>query len=874
MRAEYSKSPGNPQTLTFRGAGEIFARSREPVKLPTSDDAAPDEAAPDVTWALRMQTSRLVVREPGEAAAPHPLDGRPLRLGRAPDNQIVVRSEFVAAHQLRFEPTGVGDSYRVVDVGGAGGLLFGGAAIRERVLHHGDVLRIGDPFTGSFVTVTYQRLARTIVPAEERAPRQPLDRKEVAIGREGCEVVLPSLLVSRRHAVVRALAGGGHEVRDQGSANGTYVNGQRIQARRLAAGDVIQVGAFKLVYDGEALGAFDPRGAFEVQASELTRTVAGGRTILRGVSLALQPREFVAIVGESGSGKSTLLGALSGFSRATAGQVTVNGDDFYANFDAYRGAVGYVPQSDILHTTLSVEEALRFTARLRLPEDTGEAEVVARVERVLVDVDMEAHRKKQICQLSGGQRKRVSIAAELLADPGLFFLDEPTSGLDPGLEKRLMYTLRRLADGGRTIVIVTHATANIDQCDHLAFMAEGRLVWFGPPAEALRHFGVRDFADIYTKLQGEAGPEHPLLVGELKRELAAWRAEHPRGEPTLAELWELRFRGSEARRRHVEDRLAEARRPRAAQSIVAKAVPEDRSRAAPVSGWPQFKILTARNLRLLAADRRNLLIMAMQAPIIGAILVLVARPTALQELQSAHGRLVLFLVALVAVWFGILSSARELTKERDIYRRERLANLRIGPYLLSKLLVLAGVCLVQSLVLLAVLAIEIDFSAAVTTFTATGPVKVIRGVGALGFFGALLTTTFLSALSGVGIGLLLSSASKTSDRAMSLVPLVLVPQLLLALALVPLPAGMAPLSYLTSARWAMEALGAIAQLPPPRDFSGCTIPGNPLSCPVYPTVDYSPASAHVWMVWGILLAYVVGCLLLAAWVLVRRDRER
>ncbi len=139
---------------------------------------------------------------------------------------------------------------------------------------------------------------------------------------------------------------------------------------------------------------------------------------------------------------------------------------------------------------------------------------------------------------------------------------------------------------------------------------------------------------------------------------------------------------------------------------------------------------------------------------------------------------------------------------------------------------LAGVCLVLSLVLLAVLAIEIDFSAAVTTFTATGPVKVIRGVGALGFFGALLTTTFLSALSGVGIGLLLSSASKTSDRAMSLVPLVLVPQLLLALALVPLPAGMAPLSYLTSARWAMEALGAIAQLPPPRDFSGCWCGGT------------------------------------------------
>lgn len=850
---------------------------------PESADAGPEvgpDAAPDVTWALRMQTSRLVVREPGEAPRPVPLDGRPRGLGRAADNAIVVKAEFVAAHHLRFEPTGTGDSYRVVDLGGACGLMFGGERVRERVLHHGDVLRIGDPWTGGFVTITYQRLARTIAPASQAAPRQRLDRAEVAIGREGCDVTLPSILVSRRHAVVRALADGGHELRDAGSANGTFVNGQRVEAKRLAAGDVIQVGAFKLVYEGDALGSYDHRGAFEIQAHGLTRTVAGGKTILRGASLAIQPRELVAIVGESGSGKSTLLGALSGFARASAGRVLVNGDDFYANFDAYRGAVGYVPQSDILHAGLSVEQALRYTARLRLPEDTGEAELALRVERVLVDVDMEAHRAKLIGQLSGGQRKRVSIAAELLADPGLFFLDEPTSGLDPGLEKRLMFTLRRLADAGRTIVIVTHATANIDQCDHIAFMAEGRLVWFGPPAEALAHFKVRDFADIYTRLQGEVAADHPLVAGELKFEAAAWRKDHPRGDPTLAELWELRYRESDARRRHVEERQA-APGPaavRASASTVALpavlSVPEDMPREARASGWRQFKILTDRNLRLLLADRRNLLIVATQAPIIGGILVLVARPGALQELHSSHGRLVLFLVALVAVWFGILCSARELTKEREIYRRERLASLKIGPYLLSKLLVLAGVCLVQSAVLLAVLAIEVDVSAAVTVFTATGPATVVRGVGALGFFGALLVTTFLSSLSGIGMGLLLSSAARTSDRAMSLVPLVLVPQLLLALALVPLPPGLAPLSWLTSARWAMEALGSIAHLPPPRDFSQCTIVGNPLSCAVYPTVDYDPAAAHVVQVWAILLVYTAVCLGLAAWVLARRDRER
>lgn len=176
--------------------------------------------------------------------------------------------------------------------------------------------------------------------------------------------------------------------------------------------------------------------------------------------------------------------------------------------------------------------------------------------------------------------------------------------------------------------------------------------------------------------------------------------------------------------------------------------------------------------------------------------------------------------------------------------------------------------------LLGVLALDVDFSAAVKVFTAAGPVDVVRGVGPVGFFAALLVTTFLSSLSGLGMGLLLSSVAATSDRAMSLVPLVLVPQLLLALALVPLPGGMAYLSYLTSARWTMEAFGSLAQLHAPRDFSLCTIVGNPLSCPVYPTVSYDPSPGHVLRVWAILLGYTLVCVVASAWVLARRDRER
>ena len=196
--------------------------------------------------------------------------------------------------------------------------------------------------------------------------------------------------------------------------------------------------------------------------------------------------------------------ALCGFAHATTGKVAINGDDLYAHYDAYRSVIGYVPQDDILHVTLTVTRALHHAARLRLPPDTTEPELERRIARVLDQVDMTDHADKRIDQLSGGQRKRVSIASELLAEPLLLFLDEPTSGLDPGLERKLMVTLRKLADQGHTVVLITHATANIGGCHHIAFLAAGQLVYFGPPRQALELFGVDDFPDLYEALEEAA----------------------------------------------------------------------------------------------------------------------------------------------------------------------------------------------------------------------------------------------------------------------------------------------------------------------------------------------------------------------------------
>ncbi len=506
---------------------------------PAARPTVPGESG-DLTWALSSQGARLIVRDGDGAPVAVPLERRPLMLGRTADNDICVNAQFVAAHHARIEPAGA--DYRIVDLGGACGIMFGGQRVGTHNLRDGDVIRIGDPLTGSFVTLLYQRNApATMTPAAAPVSSIPLDPRVTTIGREGSALTLASPLVSRAHAEVGKLPGGGHILRDLGSTNGTFVGGQRVTVPRLLQpGQLIQIGPFKLAYDGHSLLPFDQRGAMTLEAHDLVRTVGAGRVILNKVSLIIQPREFVAIVGGSGSGKSTLLGALSGFARATSGEVRVNGDDYYGNFDAYRGVLGYVPQHDILHGRLRVDEALRYTAELRLPVDTAASELEARVARVLDDVDMTAHRHGFISELSGGQRKRVSIAAELLADPSLFFLDEPTSGLDPGLEKKMMYTLRRLADAGRTVVLVTHATANIQQCDHVLFLAEGRMVYFGPPRLALRMFNVAsgDFADIYTKLEGVADPASPLVERELRREYAELTKGQPPNSPppSLAEL--------------------------------------------------------------------------------------------------------------------------------------------------------------------------------------------------------------------------------------------------------------------------------------------------------------------------------------------------
>lgn len=680
--------------------------------------------------------------------------------------------------------------------------------------------------------------------------RHPLGDRPLVIGRAGSDVELDNPTVSRRHAVVER-AGRGHEIRDLGSTNGTFVGGERVTRAALKRGAEIRVGPFKLVYEGDSLSEHDQRGALRLDAVGLSQRVRGGRFILRDASISIAPREFVALVGGSGTGKSTLMKAIAGYAPATEGRVLVNGDDFYDHLDAYRMLLGYVPQDDTLHPDLPVGRALAYAARLRLPADTTRAELAQRIARVLADVEMTAHRHKRISELSGGQRKRVSIAAELLADPSLFFLDEPTSGLDPGLEKKMMFTLRRLADAGRTIVLVTHATANIKQCDHVAFLAEGRVVFFGPPAEALAFFGVEsgDFADIYGKLDGVAEPGDPtgwaLANHDLRAEFQA--AVRPDGDPpSLAALWEMRYRRSPAYARYVERRLAQSPTP----SWSARRA--SRPRRPRISSLRQLAVLTVRYLDLLLLDRKNLFILLLQAPVIAYLMTLVARSDALvgRRADSFDAKTVLFMLSTVAVWFGIINAAREIAKESAVLRRERLAGLRVGAYVLSKVLVLSLLVAVQSAATLAVLGSDVRFPA--------------MGAMMEGWW-ELFVTTGLTSLAGLSLGLAISAWARTPDRAISMVPLALIPQILFSGVLFPFGSGISTtrvLSWFTVSRWAMDAYGTtinLAKLPP-------------LSRVAQP--EYAFTRANLVLRWQILGGYAAACLLVTCVVLAFREEER
>lgn len=443
-----------------------------------------------------------------------------------------------------------------------------------------------------------------------------------------CDILLTHPSVSRYHA--RIEREGDHTlVSDLSSVNGVWVGGRRIsEPTRVVEGDKIGIGPYLLTLDREGLHSLDNSRALRLEARGLERVVTlpngATRKLLDNVNLVVCPGEFVALLGPSGSGKSTLMNALNGRRPATGGRVLANGEDFYRHYDSFRQSLGYVPQQDIVHTGLTVRRALHYTARLRLPADMAPAEMQARVDQVIRRMELGPHQDTLVGQLSGGQIKRVSLGAELLAQPSLLFIDEATSGLDAGTERRMMHLFRELADEGRSLVCITHNVDNVDQCHLALILARGKLIYYGPPGEAPKWFGVSRISDVYDRIaeRDVADWERDFAKSDLYREFVADRLASPsQPAPTPASSPEERPASFLPPLSALSSKLFPPLAERFRQ--FGAGVLRLRETLVPIlDSWNQFVVLTARYVELTLADRRSLKLLVWQAPIIALMVLL------------------------------------------------------------------------------------------------------------------------------------------------------------------------------------------------------------------------------------------------------------
>ncbi|MFF2896046.1 FHA domain-containing protein [Streptomyces sp. NPDC057966] len=641
------------------------------------------------------------------------------------------------------------------------------------------------------------------------------------------ELVVSDLQVSRHHAEFHATPDGRFEIRDLGSHNGTYVNGQPLHKSGTALigpNDIVGVGhsTFRLV--GDRLEEFVDTGEVSFSARHLTVTVDGGKQILKDVSFGVPEKSLVAVIGPSGSGKSTLLKALTGYRPANQGDVLYDNRNLYKQFAELRQRIGLVPQDDILHKELTVTKALKYAAKLRFPADTTEAERQARILEVLAELKLDIHKDKKVTSLSGGQRKRVSVALELLTKPSLIFLDEPTSGLDPGMDRDVMQLLRGLADDGRTVLVVTHSVAELAICDKLLVMAPGGSVaYFGPPEEALNFFGYTTWADVFSAFENYRDYD-----------------------------WSGRWRGSQHYQMYAADIDAVA-----AQSV--HMPPPQQMRPPKPQSWSaQLWTLMRRYVSVIASDKGFMGLMVILPAVLGVVSVVIpakfglAPPDPPSRFNSAAGTIMLIL-AVGMCFSGAANSVRELIKERVIYERERATGLSRSAYLMSKVIVLGVITAIQGVIICGI-------GFATRELPAEGlimppAVEICLTIIALGFTSMMF-------------GLVISSLVKTAEKTMPLLVMFAIVQVVFTGILFQVygSPGLEQFAWLMPSRWAIAGAGTTL------DLSHLMAPWDPKS----PT-DLDPLWEHSAAQWGInisvLLLLGIVCGVVVARLLRRHEPE-
>ncbi|ORA12850.1 ABC transporter ATP-binding protein, partial [Mycobacterium asiaticum DSM 44297] len=606
------------------------------------------------------------------------------------------------------------------------------------------------PEQGNIATKMFQALLT-------RTGSHEIPANSVTIGRStDNDIVIQDVLASRHHAFL-TLTPLGAEIRDNNSVNGTFVNGVRVGSAILTEGDQVTIGNVDLVFTGGTLvrrtAVASRTGGLEVNS--VTFTVEGGKQLLDHISLTARPGTLTAIIGGSGAGKSTLSRLIAGYTSPTTGNVTFEGHDIHAEYASLRSRVGMVPQDDVVHRQLTVNQALGYAAELRLPPDTSKADRAQVVAQVLEELELTKHADTRVDKLSGGQRKRASVALELLTGPSLLILDEPTSGLDPALDRQVMMMLRQLADAGRVVLVVTHSVSYLDVCDQILLLAPGgKTAFLGPPDEIGAAMGTTNWADIFTKVG--ADPD-------------------------------------EANRRFLEGNRGGPDRPPESSPAADLGEPVHNS------GLRQFSTIARRQVRLVISDRGYTVFLALLPFLIGVLTLTVRGKTGFDmadPLSSAPNQpgQILVMLNVGAVFMGTALTIRDLVGERPIFRREQAVGLSTGAYLAAKIVVFCAFATMQA--------------AISTTIAVVGWGKPLSGpVLLFDVRFELFVTVAATCVTSAILGMALSAIAKSQDQIMPLLVTAIMSQLVFSGGMIWVTnrTGLDQLSWATPARWGYAA---------------------------------------------------------------------